>query len=113
MPPRPAISTAELVSPAAPMSWMPTIRSRCMSSRQASISSFSVNGSPTCTAGRSSSERASNSREARRLAPWIPSRPVREPTYITGLPTPAARARKMRSVRTTPRVKAFTRMLPL
>ncbi len=84
-----------------------------MSSRQASISNFSVKGSPTWTAGRSSSDLASNSREARRLAPWMPSRPVREPTYITGLPTPAARARKILSVRTVPKVNAFTKMLPL
>ena len=29
---------------------------------------------------------ASNSADASRLAPWMPSRPVREPTYMTGLP---------------------------
>ena len=54
-PPLPAISTEELVSPAAPMSWMATIASVAISSRHASISSFSVNGSPTCTVGRFSS----------------------------------------------------------
>ena len=42
----------EEVRPAAPMSWMPTRASVRMSSRQASSSSFSVNGSPTCTVGR-------------------------------------------------------------
>ena len=47
-----AISKDEQVSPAAPMSWMPTIASVCISSRQASIRHFSVNGSPTCTVGR-------------------------------------------------------------
>ena len=51
-PPLPAISTEDEVSPAAPMSWIATIASVCISSRQASISSFSVNGSPTCTVGR-------------------------------------------------------------
>ncbi len=78
-PPLPAISTDELVRPAAPMSWMATIASVAISSRQASISSFSVNGSPTCTVGRFSSELASNSALAM-VAPWMPSRPVLEPT---------------------------------
>ena len=54
-PPLPAISTDEEVRPAAPMSWMATMASVAISSRQASISSFSVNGSPTCTVGRFSS----------------------------------------------------------
>ena len=78
-PPLPAISTEELVRPAAPMSWIATIASVAISSRQASISSFSVNGSPTCTVGRFSSESAPNSAEAM-VAPWMPSRPVLEPT---------------------------------
>ncbi len=51
-PPLPAISTADEVRPAAPISWIATIASPCISSRQASISSFSVNGSPTWTVGR-------------------------------------------------------------
>ena len=54
-PPLLAISTEEEVRPAAPMSWMATIASVAISSRQASISSFSVKGSPTCTVGRFSS----------------------------------------------------------
>ena len=78
-PPLPAISTEEEVRPAAPMSWIATIASAAISSRQASISSFSVNGSPTCTVGRFSSESSSNSAEAM-VAPWMPSRPVLEPT---------------------------------
>ena len=69
----------EEVRPAAPMSWMATIASVAISSRQASISSFSVKGSPTCTVGRFSSESSSNSAEAM-VAPWMPSRPVLEPT---------------------------------
>ena len=36
------------------MSWMPATASVASNSRQASSSSFSLNGSPTCTAGRSS-----------------------------------------------------------
>ncbi len=50
------------------------------SSRQASISSFSVNGSPTCTVGRFwLASSAANSSEAI-VAPWMPSRPVFDPT---------------------------------
>jgi hypothetical protein len=78
-PPLPAISVEEEVSPAAPMSWIATIASVAISSRHASISSFSLNGSPTCTVGRFSSEFSSNSAEAM-VAPWMPSRPVFAPT---------------------------------
>ncbi len=78
-PPAEAISTDEQVSPAAPMSWMATMASPAISSRQASSSSFSVNGSPTCTVGRFASESSENSAEAM-VAPWMPSRPVLEPT---------------------------------
>ena len=78
-PPFDAISTDEEVRPAAPMSWMATIASDAISSRQASISSFSVNGSPTWTVGRFSSLSSEKSAEAM-VAPWMPSRPVLEPT---------------------------------
>ena len=78
-PPLDAISTLEEVRPAAPMSWMATIASEAISSRQASISSFSVNGSPTWTVGRFSSLSSEKSAEAM-VAPWMPSRPVFEPT---------------------------------
>ena len=80
VPERDAISKLEQVSPAAPMSWMPTIAPVFIASRQASSSSFSVNGSPSCTVGRFASVSSSNSAEASRLAPWMPSRPVFEPT---------------------------------
>ncbi len=46
-PPLPAISTAEEVRPAAPMSWMAATAPDCISSSVASISSFSAKGSPT------------------------------------------------------------------
>ena len=72
------ISTAEQVSPAAPMSWIAITQSFAMISRQASSSSFSENGSPTCTVGRFDSESSPNSADAM-LAPWMPSRPVLEP----------------------------------
>ena len=111
-PPLPAISTDELVNPAAPMSWIATMASVAMSSRHASISSFSVNGSPTCTVGRFSSASAPNSALAM-VAPCMPSRPVLDPTYTTGLPTPAAAERKMRSAGAMPTVMALTSGLPL
>ena len=51
-----------------------------------------MNGSPTCTVGRFwLASSAANSSEAI-VAPWMPSRPVLEPTYTIGLPTPSARA---------------------
>src|SRR4030095_13917774 len=51
-PPLLLISTEDEVRPAAPMSWIETMASVAISSRQASSSSFSMNGSPTCTVGR-------------------------------------------------------------
>ena len=59
-----AISVVEQVRPAAPMSWMPTISPWSMTSRQASSSSFSLNGSPTWTFGRFCSVSLPNSAEA-------------------------------------------------
>ena len=88
-PPLLAISTEEEVRPAAPMSWMATIAPVPISSRHASISSFSVNGSPTCTVGRLASASSPKSADAM-VAPWMPSRPVLEPTYTIGFPTPDA-----------------------
>ena len=78
-PPRAAISHDEQVSPAAPMSCSPTSAPVGSTSRHASSSSFSRNGSPTCTWGRFSAEASSNSAEAI-VAPWMPSRPVFAPT---------------------------------
>src|SRR5438046_1933586 len=69
------ISTAEHVSPAAPMSWIAMTQPFSMISRQASNSSFSAKGSPTWTVGRFSSDFSSNSAEAIE-APSLPSRPV-------------------------------------
>ena len=64
VPAREPISEVAQVRPAAPMSWMPTSASVRITSRQASSSSFSMNGSPTCTAGHFSSSFSSNSAEA-------------------------------------------------
>ena len=78
-PPREPISEVEHDRPAAPMSWMPTTAPVFITSRQASIRSFSMNGSPTWTAGRFSADFSSNSADAI-VAPWMPSRPVFAPT---------------------------------
>ena len=51
-PPLAAVSLVAHVSPAPPRSWTPTTRPASSSARQASISRFSSNGSPTCTLGR-------------------------------------------------------------
>ncbi len=48
-PPRDAVSEVAHVRPAPPRSWMPTTSPASSSARQASISRFSSNGSPTCT----------------------------------------------------------------
>ena len=79
VPAREAHSAVEQVRPAAPMSWMPTTAPVLSTSRQASSSTFSMNGSPTCTVGRRSSLPSPNSAEAM-VAPWMPSRPVLAPT---------------------------------
>ena len=92
LPERPAISEALEVMPAAPMSWMPTMWPLRMSSRLASSRSFSVKGSPTCTWGRLASESSPSSSLAK-VAPWMPSRPVRAPTAISVLPSPWASPR--------------------
>ena len=64
VPARLLISQVEQVSPAAPMSWIPTIAPVCIASRHASSKSFSMNGSPTCTLGRFCWDSSVNSAEA-------------------------------------------------
>ena len=98
-PPFDDVSLAAPVMPAAPRSWMPTTRPASRISRQASISRFSSNGSPTCTLGRlSSSPSSPKPADASTLAPPMPSRPVDEPNSTARLPTPDARASTRRSV---------------
>ena len=94
------------------MSWIATIRSEVISSRLASSSSFSVNGSPTWTCGRRASLFSLSSSEAK-LAPWIPSRPVRAPTQSSTLPTPCAAARMRSASLSRPTHIAFTSGLPV
>ena len=107
-PPADAISEADEVRPAAPRSCRETSRSFSSSSRQHSMTFFSSNGSPICTVGRLSSP-ASSSAEASTEAPPIPSRPVVAPISTIRLPTPAAAARTIRSVRARPTHIALTR----
>ena len=52
------------------------------------MSSFSMNGSPTCTAGRLVGPPSSKVSEARIEAPPMPSPPVLAPKSTTRLPTP-------------------------
>jgi hypothetical protein len=99
------------VSPAAPISCMPSTAPVSMASSVASISSFSIKGSPICTFGRFSSWSSPRVSEAK-VAPWMPSRPVLAPTYIAALPGTSARADTMRSNGTTPTAIAFTSGLP-
>ena len=84
-----AISTLELVNPAAPISWIDKTASVLINSRQDSKSNFPVKGSPTWTVGLFSELLSVNSVDAI-VAPCIPSLPVLAPTYITGLPAPVA-----------------------
>ena len=72
---------------------MPTTRPFAISSRVASISSFSANGSPTWTEGRLDGSWSPNVAEASTDAPPMPSRPVADPYRTTRLPTPSAAAR--------------------
>ena len=110
-PPFSLISHDEHVMPAAPMSCIPTTAPVRMASRVASRSSFSVNGSPTCTLGRIASESSDSSTEAN-VAPWMPSRPVELPTMNTGLPTPSAVALTVSPTLTMPTDMALTSGLP-
>src|SRR5436190_1691825 len=110
-PPFAAISADEDVSPAAPMSWIATMWLEAISSRLASSSSFSVKGSPTWTCGRRRSLACVSSSDAND-APWIPSRPVREPTTSSTLPTPCAAAVIRSASRSRPTHIALTSGLP-
>ena len=87
-PPLAAVSDAAHDSPAAPRSCTPTASLRSSSSRHASMSRFSSNGSPTCTDGRFASSPASKPADASTLAPPMPSRPVELPSSTARLPGP-------------------------
>ena len=93
VPARSAVSDVAQVMPPAPRSWRPSTRPRSISSREASISSFSANGSPTCTEGRLDGSSSEKVAEASTDAPPIPSRPVVDPNRTARLPGPGAAAR--------------------
>ena len=82
------------------------------SSIVASSNNFSINGSPTCTDGKSLAESSVISFEAK-AAPAIPSLPVEEPTIKTGLPGPLAVAEIIFLVSMIPAENALTRGLVL
>ncbi len=114
MPPVPALAISDVAQeiPAPPRSWMPTTRSSAKISRQASMSSFSVNGSPTWTLGRLLGLSASKVSEARTETPPMPSPPVLAPNSTTRLPTPVALASLISSCRSEPTHSALTSGLP-
>jgi hypothetical protein len=94
------------------MSWMPVMAPLAMSSRLASSRSFSVKGSPTWTWGRLASSESSLSSSLAKVAPWMPSLPVRAPTAMSVLPTPDAEAVMSSSFFMSPMHMAFTRGFP-
>lgn len=91
---------------------MPATSSASYSSRHASISSFSVNGSPTCTDGRRCSLPSVKVALASTDTPPMPSRPVLAPISTTTLPGPTAALFCNRLTGSTPRQSALTRGLP-
>ena len=111
-PPPAASSAVAQDTPAAPRSWMPASSPAAPSSRQHSTSSFSMNGSPTCTLGRLAASPPPNDALASTDAPPMPSGPVRAPNRITLLPAPRAAANRRSSCRITPTQSAFTSGLP-
>ena len=76
------------------------------------MSTFSANGSPTCTDGRLAGPSASKVSEASTLTPPMPSPPVRAPKSTTWLPSPVALARCRSSCRSAPTHRALTSGLP-
>jgi len=113
-PPAAASSVVAQAIPAAPRSPIATTTPAAYNSRQHSISSFSMNGSPTCTFGRfaRSPSAAPNEALASTDAPPMPSGPVGEPNRITLLPGPLAAASLRSLCRITPRQSALTSGFP-
>ena len=95
---------------------MPTTMPDAISSRQHSMSTFSVNGSPTCTDGSFLRPFPDSSPSKVSLAstdtPPMPSSPVRAPNRMILLPAPDANARCRSSVRSAPTHRALTSGLP-
>ena len=76
------------------------------------MSSFSVNGSPTCTLGRRAELSAPKVALASTDTPPMPSRPVFAPSRITALPGPAAALLRRPLTGSTPTQSAFSSGLP-
>ena len=114
MPPSPALASSDVAqdSPAPPRSWIPATTPARKSSSVHSMSSFSMNGSPTWTLGRLVGPESVKVSDARTLTPPMPSPPVRAPYSRTRLPSPEAFARWRSSCRSTPTQSALTRGLP-
>ena len=114
MPPSPALASSDVAheSPAPPRSWIPATSPAAKISSVHSMSSFSMNGSPTWTLGRFAGPPASKVSDARTLTPPMPSPPVLAPYRITRLPAPEALARCRSSWRSTPTQSALTSGLP-
>ena len=91
---------------------MPATTPAANSSSVHSISSFSMNGSPTWTLGRLAGPPSSKVSLASTETPPMPSPPVRAPYSTTRLPVPDAFARCRSSCRRTPTQSAFTSGLP-
>ena len=106
------ISDVAQVMPPAPRSWRPSTRPRSISSSDASMSSFSANGSPTCTDGRLAASASLNVALARTDAPPMPSRPVVDPNSTTRLPGPGAAARVRCRSSSRPMAMTLTSGLP-
>ena len=81
MPPSPAEASSDVAQdrPAPPRSWMPLTSPAANSSRVHSMSSFSMNGSPTWTLGRLAGPVLSKVSLARIETPPMPSPPVLAP----------------------------------
>ena len=87
MPARAADSLSAQVMPAPPRSCRPSSRPAPISSSEASIKSFSANGSPIWTEGRDASAPSSRVALASTDTPPIPSRPVAAPYNTISEPT--------------------------
>ena len=111
VPPRPAISTDDLVSPAAPMSWIATRRSP-LHQLEARFEQELLGERIADLHGRALALRLGVELRRREQARAVDAVAAgREPTYMTGLPTPSPRRERSGRARTTPSVNALTRML--
>ena len=90
IPARAADSLTAHEMPAAPRSCRASSRPSWISSSEASISSFSANGSPIWTEGRDAADASLKVAEASTLAPPMPSRPVAAPYSTIREPTCAS-----------------------